>query len=118
MTVSRANRGVDQRDIGGVGAPSIGRVCHEDMARAQYPDRIRVVELVGNVGSYNAIVAGIAHASGDCMAVITADMQDPPELMVQMYAHWLKGFKLVIGNRQDPGGNWLGKEIRRNISPG
>jgi len=70
-------------------------------ARAQYPDRVRVVELVGNVGSYNAIVAGMAHATGDCMAVITADMQDPPELMVQMYDYWLKGFKLVIGNRQD-----------------
>jgi len=70
-------------------------------ARAQYPDRIRVVELVGNVGSYNAIVAGIAHATGDCLAVITADMQDPPDLMVQMYDYWLKGFKLVIGNRQD-----------------
>jgi len=68
---------------------------------AQYPDRVRVVELITNVGSYNAIAAGMAHASGDCMAIITADMQDPPELMVQMYDYWLKGFKLVIGNRQD-----------------
>lgn len=70
-------------------------------AHNQYPDRIRVVQLAGNVGSYNAIVAGIAHATGDCLSVITADMQDPPELMVQMYDYWLKGFKLVIGNRQD-----------------
>jgi glycosyltransferase involved in cell wall biosynthesis len=67
----------------------------------QYPDRIRVVELVANVGSYNAIVAGMAHATGDCMSIITADLQDPPELMVQMYDYWTKGFKLVIGNRQD-----------------
>lgn len=70
-------------------------------ARNQYPDRIRVVQLAGNVNSYNAIVAGIAHATGDCLSVITADLQDPPELMVQMYAHWQQGFKLVIGNRQD-----------------
>ncbi|MDF7810178.1 glycosyltransferase family 2 protein [Hymenobacter sp. YC55] len=70
-------------------------------ARKQYPDRIQVVELVGNVGSYNAIVAGMAQAGGDCMAIITADMQDPPELMVQMYQYWQQGFKLVIGNRQD-----------------
>jgi glycosyltransferase involved in cell wall biosynthesis len=69
--------------------------------RDQYPDRVRVVELVSNVGSYNAIVAGIAQATGDCMAIITADMQDPPELMVQMYQYWKQGFKLVIGNRQD-----------------
>ena len=70
-------------------------------AQAQFPGRLRIVDLAGNVGSYNAIVAGMAHATGDCLAVITADLQDPPELMAQMYQHWLKGFKLVIGNRQD-----------------
>lgn len=80
-------------------------------ARAQYPDRIKVVELVGNVGSYNAIVAGMEQATGDCMAVITADMQDPPELMVQMYEYWLKGFKLVIGNRQDREETGLSKKF-------
>ncbi|GGG53444.1 glycosyl transferase [Hymenobacter glacieicola] len=69
--------------------------------RRQYPDRVRVVELAGNVGSYNAIVAGMAHATGDCNVIITADMQDPPELMVTMYAYWRQGFQLVIGNRQD-----------------
>ena len=70
-------------------------------AQVQYPGRIRIVDLAGNVGSYDAIVAGMAHATGDCLAVITADMQDPPELMAQMYAHWQQGFKLVIGNRQN-----------------
>ena len=78
-----------------------GTVAALHQMRARYPDRIRVVELVANVGSYNAIVAGMAAATGDCLAIITADMQDPPELMVQMYDYWRKGFKLVIGNRQD-----------------
>ena len=82
-------------------------------AQGQYPDKVRIVDLVANVGSYNAIVAGMAHATGDCQAVITADMQDPPELMVQMYEYWLKGFKLVIGNRQDREetglGSWFAK---------
>lgn len=70
-------------------------------AQQAYPGKVRIVDLAANVGSYNAIVAGMAYASGECMAVITADMQDPPELMVQMYKHWQQGFKLVIGNRQD-----------------
>lgn len=69
--------------------------------REQYPDRVTLVKLAGNVGSYNAIVAGMAAATGDCMAVITADLQDPPELLVQMYAHWQQGFKLVLANRAD-----------------
>jgi dolichol-phosphate mannosyltransferase len=69
--------------------------------RQKHPEKVRVVELAGNVGSYNAIVAGMTYATGDCNVVITADMQDPPELMVTMYNYWQKGFKLVIGNRQD-----------------
>lgn len=70
-------------------------------AQAAYPGKVRIVDLAANVGSYNAIVAGMAHATGDCLAIITADMQDPPELLTQMYDYWQKGFKLVIGNRQD-----------------
>ncbi len=70
-------------------------------AQAAFPGRIRIVDLAGNVGSYNAIVAGMAYATGDCLAVITADLQDPPELMAEMYTHWQQGFKLVIGNRRD-----------------
>ncbi len=78
-----------------------GTVAALHQMRARYPDRIRVVELVANVGSYNAILAGMTQATGECLSIITADMQDPPELMVQMYAYWQKGIKLVIGNRQD-----------------
>jgi glycosyltransferase involved in cell wall biosynthesis len=82
----------------GSGDDTLGALCR---AQQQYPDRICIIDLAGNVGSYNAIVAGMAHATGDCLAVITADMQDPPELMVQMYRYWVQGFRLVIGNRQD-----------------
>ena len=82
-------------------------------AQAAYPGRIRIVDLAGNVGSYNAIVAGMAYATGDCLAVITADMQDPPELMVQMYDYWLKGFKLVIGNRQNREETGLSQTLAR-----
>ena len=84
-------------------------------AQQQYPGRIRIVDLAGNVGSYNAIVAGMAYATGDCLAVITADMQDPPELMVEMYAYWQQGFRLVIGNRKDREekgfSQWLAKQF-------
>lgn len=64
-----------------------------------YPDRVKVVKLAGNVGSYNAILAGMNAATGDCNCVTTADLQDPPELMAEMYRHWLKGIKLVMANR-------------------
>ena len=69
--------------------------------KKDYPEKVIAIKLAGNVGSYNAVVAGMEYATGDCTVVIAADLQDPPELMVKMYEYWNQGFKLVIGNRQD-----------------
>ncbi|HRH35108.1 MAG TPA: glycosyltransferase family 2 protein [Catalimonadaceae bacterium] len=66
----------------------------------RHPGRVKVVKLVANVGSYNAMVAGMEVATGDCSVIITADLQDPPELMVKMYDYWKKGIKLVVANRE------------------
>jgi dolichol-phosphate mannosyltransferase len=57
--------------------------------------------LAGNVGSHNAILAGMTYASGDCCCIMSADLQDPPELIPKMFQHWLNGIKLVIANRAD-----------------
>jgi polyisoprenyl-phosphate glycosyltransferase len=67
----------------------------------EQPNKVKVIQLAGNVGSYNAILAGMTYATGDCCVVIAADLQDPPELMVKMYGHWQKGIKLIVGNRAD-----------------
>src|SRR3954470_22694650 len=52
--------------------------------REKFPDRVTVVKLSGNFGSYNAILAGMKHATGDCNVVLTSDLQDPPELIPKM----------------------------------
>jgi dolichol-phosphate mannosyltransferase len=41
------------------------------------------------------------YATGDANVIISADLQDPPELIPQMFEHWVKGIKFVIANRQD-----------------
>lgn len=66
-----------------------------------HPHKITIVKLSGNFGSYNAIQAGMRYATGDCNVVITADLQDPPELMVKMYDYWTRGIKLVVANRSE-----------------
>lgn len=71
----------------------------QDLQR-QVPGSVCLVRLAGNVGSYNAILAGMAQASGDCSTVISADLQDPPELIPQMFGHWQQGIKLVMANRE------------------
>jgi len=67
----------------------------------QYPHKVKAVKLASNVGSHNAILAGMHHATGDCCAMLAADLQDPPELIVQMYTYWRKGIKLVLANRTE-----------------
>jgi len=69
--------------------------------RSEYPEKVKIIKLSGNFGSYNAILAGMNYATGDCNVILTADLQDPPELITKMYDYWVKGIKFVIANRQD-----------------
>lgn len=69
--------------------------------KSLYPSKVKVIKLSGNFGSYNAILAGMKYASGDCNVILAADLQDPPELIPKMASYWLSGIKLVIANRMD-----------------
>lgn len=69
--------------------------------KGEYPEKVKVIKLSGNFGSYNAILAGMTYATGDCNVILAADLQDPPDLIPKMYEYWAKGMKLVIANRQD-----------------
>lgn len=61
--------------------------------------RIKVIKLTRNFGSIHAVKAGFKFVSGDCFTVLAADMQDPPELVLDMVKHWLSGSKFVICER-------------------
>lgn len=63
------------------------------------PQHVRIIQLTGNFGSYNALLAGCHYATGDCCIQLHADLQDPPDHIPAMIDHWLSGFKLVIGQR-------------------
>jgi dolichol-phosphate mannosyltransferase len=80
----------------------------------QYPTKVKIIKLSGNFGSYNAILAGMKHATGDCNVVITADLQDPIELMIKMYDYWQKGMKLVLANRENREDGLLSKFLSSN----
>jgi dolichol-phosphate mannosyltransferase len=66
---------------------------------AETDPRIRVVKFSRNFGHQIAISAGVDHACGDCVVVIDADLQDPPEVIVQMVEQWRAGFDVVYGVR-------------------
>lgn len=67
----------------------------------KHPEKIKVVKLTRNFGSMAAIQAGLTVATGDCAGVIAADLQDPPELFIEMLQYWQQGIKAVFATRQD-----------------
>ena len=68
--------------------------------KAHFPNKVKVIKLSGNFGSFNAILAGMSYSTGDCNVIFTADLQDPPELVPKMIKYWEQGIKLVIANRE------------------
>ncbi len=67
---------------------------------AKQDSRVVVVKLSRNFGSFTAILAGLTYSEGDCAAIISADLQDPPELIVQMVEKWESGDKVVLAVRE------------------
>jgi dolichol-phosphate mannosyltransferase len=67
----------------------------------QHPQAIKVVKLTRNFGSMAAIQAGLRAATGDCVGMISADLQDPPDLFLEMIDFWERGMKAVFAARAD-----------------
>ena len=72
--------------------------------------RVRVVQLSRNFGHQMAITAGVEHAEGDAVAIIDADLQDPPEVLLDFVAKWLDGYDVVYGVRTERDGETLFKQ--------
>ena len=62
--------------------------------------RVRVIHLSRNFGHQAALTAGLEHAVGDVVAMIDADLQDPPELIPDMVAQWSQGADVVYAVRE------------------
>lgn len=63
--------------------------------------RIYIVGLSRNFGHQIAVTAGIDAARGDAVVLIDADLQDPPEVVIEMVAKWHEGYDVVYGTRVD-----------------
>lgn len=72
---------------------SVAALAHE------HAGAIRAVLLTRNFGQSPAIQAGLRHASGDCIGIISCDLQEPCERFVDMVKLWEQGHKFVIGER-------------------
>lgn len=84
-------------------------------AHAEKDSRVAYVSLSRRFGKEIAMIAGIDHVTGDAMVVVDADLQDPPELIPQMIAHWEEGYDDVYARRTSRAGESWFKKITSEI---
>ncbi len=60
---------------------------------------VKVVGLSRNFGHQTALTAGIDHAAGDVVVTMDADLQDPPEVILEMLVKWAEGSDVVYAVR-------------------
>jgi polyisoprenyl-phosphate glycosyltransferase len=68
-------------------------------AKARADKRYRYIRLSRNFGHQIAITTGMDRAAGDAVIVMDADLQDPPEIVLDMIAKWKEGFEIVYAER-------------------
>jgi polyisoprenyl-phosphate glycosyltransferase len=76
---------------------------------AQDP-RIRPVIFARNFGHQIAVTAGLDYSRGDAVVIIDADLQDPPEVILDLISRWREGYKVVYAVRAErEGETWFKK---------
>jgi dolichol-phosphate mannosyltransferase len=71
----------------------------QELQRAD--SRYKIIHLSRNFGHQIAITAGLDLATGAAIVVMDADLQDPPEVVLEMAAKWRDGYEVVYGVRSD-----------------
>jgi glycosyltransferase involved in cell wall biosynthesis len=84
-------------------------------AKAREDSRYRFVKLSRNFGHQIAITTGMERATGDAVIVMDADLQDPPEVVLEMIAKWKDGFEIVYAQRLSREGETSFKRITANL---
>lgn len=61
---------------------------------------VKIISFSRNFGHQIAVTAGIDAATGDAVIIMDADLQDPPELIIEMLKKWEQGYEVVYGKRK------------------
>jgi len=76
--------------------------------RARNP-AIKIVSLSRNFGKDLALTAGLDHARGAAVVPIDSDLQDPPEVIPELFARWLEGNEVVYATRSSRNSDGVAK---------
>lgn len=81
-------------------------------ALRQHDKRVCYIDLSRNFGKECAMLAGFDHVAGDCVIVLDADLQQPPETIPQMLDLWEQGYEDVYARRLSRSGeSWLRRKL-------
>ena len=83
--------------------------------KAERDSRYRLVSFSRNFGHQVAIIAGMDLACGRAAIVMDADLQDPPELLLEMIAKWKSGYEIVVAERLSREGENLFKRLSADL---
>ncbi len=82
---------------------------------ADRDERVRPVIFARNFGQQNAVAAGLDYSRGDAVVVIDADLQDPPELILDLIERWRKGYEVVYAQRTEREGESFFKRVTARL---
>jgi len=74
-------------------------------------DRVKFINFSRNFGHQLAVAAGLDHCEGKAIVIIDGDLQDPPELIPELYERYKEGFKVVYAKRKSREGETFFKKI-------
>jgi glycosyltransferase involved in cell wall biosynthesis len=75
---------------------------------AQKDERVRPVIFARNFGHQIAVTAGLDYSRGQAVVIIDADLQDPPEVILELIQKWREGFEVVYAVRAErEGETWF-----------
>jgi len=78
-------------------------------------DRFKVIHFSRNFGHQIAISAGLDHCQGSAAIIMDSDLQDPPEVVIDMIAKWKAGSQVVHAVRTARKGESFFKKITANL---
>ena len=85
------------------------------LALAARDERVRYIDLSRNFGHQIAVTAGLDAAAGAAVVIIDADLQDPPELIPELYQKLREGYEVVYAKRRSRQGESVAKKFTARL---
>jgi dolichol-phosphate mannosyltransferase len=82
---------------------------------AKNDGRIRPVIFARNFGHQIAVTAGLDYSRGQAVVIIDSDLQDPPEVILQLIEKWQEGYEVVYAVRSDREGETFFKKVTASV---